>query len=172
MSFFRFILGVVILTMGRRLYWLFLGGVGFVFGFELAERLIHGQPHAVIMIISLLVGVMAALVAIFLQKFAIMAGGFFGGGYLLVELFRELGIVVVHYNWLIFLLGGISGALLMRLLFGWTLIILSSALGSVLIVQTLHFAPDIKKLLFFLLTALGIAIQFGLFAHKYPSRRT
>jgi hypothetical protein len=171
MSLFSFFLGIVILTTGRRLYWLFLGGVGFAFGFELAERLVHGHPHSVILVIAMLAGVIGALLAVFLQKFAVMAGGFIGGGYLLIVLFKELGITTAHYYWLIFLIGGISGALLMRVLFGWTLIVLSSLMGSVLVVQTLQLAPGVKKPLFIFLTALGIVVQYGLSKRKPPPRR-
>jgi hypothetical protein len=171
MSLLRFLLGIVILTTGRRLYWLFLGGVGFALGFELAERLVHGHLHSVILVIALLSGVIGALLAVFLRKFAVMAGGFVGGGYLLILLFEGLGITTAHYHWLIFLIGGISGALLMWVLFGWTLIVLSSLMGSVLLVQTLHFAPGVKKLLFIFLTALGIVVQYGLSKRKSPPRR-
>lgn len=158
------------LTMGRRLYWLFLGGVGFVFGFDLAERLIHGQPHSVILVIALIAGVIGALLAVFLQKFAIMAGGFFAGGYLLIELLKALGMSTVYYHWLLFIMGGVVGAVLMRMLFGWTLIILSSAIGALLILQTLHFDPQITKLTFIFLLALGIAIQYGLLGRRHPPR--
>jgi hypothetical protein len=171
MTLFRFVLGIVILTTGRRLYWLVLGGVGFVFGFDLAERLVHGQPQSVIIVIALIAGVVGAMLAVFLQKFAVMAGGFFGGGYLTITLLKELGTTTSHHHWFIFLIGGILGALLMRVLFGWTLIVLSSAMGSLLILQTLHFAPDVRKLLFVFLMALGIAVQYGLFNRKPPPRR-
>jgi hypothetical protein len=170
MSFLKIVLGIIILTRGRRLYWLFLGGVGFFLGFGLAERLTHGQ-HGVIVIIAVVAGVAGALLAVFLQKFAIIAGGFLGGGYLLVELFRELGIAVVHYDWLVFLLGGICGAFLMWLLFGWTLVVLSSVLGSVLILQAVHVTSGVRKLLFVLLTVSGFAIQYGLFIRKSVPRR-
>lgn len=171
MSFFRLFLGIILLTMGRRLYWLFLGGIGFVFGFDLAERLVHGQPHNVILIIALFAGVAGAVLAVFLQKFAIIAGGFFAGGYLLVALLKELGTTTGHYYWLFFLIGGVLGALLMRILFGWTLIVFSSVMGSVLILETVHFAPGVKKLLFILLAAFGVAVQYGLFNRKPRPRR-
>ncbi len=136
MPLFRFFLGTAMLTMGRRLYWLFLGGVGLIFGSDLIEHLVHGQPHSIIIIFALLAGVIGAVLAVFLQKFAVMAGGFFGGGYLIIALLKEFGMTTAHYHWLIFLIAGILGALLMRVLFGWTLIVLSSAMGS-----SLYFRP-------------------------------
>jgi hypothetical protein len=163
---FRLLVGIAILTMGRRLFWLFLGGTGFVLGFEVAERTFHGQPHSVLLVIALIAGVIGALLAVFLQKLAIVAGGFFAGGYLLTVLLQELGVRNGQYHWFLFIIGGIIGAILMQVLFGWTLIILSSVMGSVLILQALHFGPQITKLIFVLLLALGIAIQYGLFRQK------
>ncbi len=155
--------------MGRRLYWLFLGGVGFILGFEAAKRILGGQPHGVILLIAVLAGVIGALLAVFLQKFAIAAGGFLAGGYLLILLLKQFGITV-HYQWLLFLIGGMAGALLMTVLFGWTLVVISSAIGAILVLPTLHAGPEVTNLLFLLLLALGIAIQFRLFERRSVNR--
>ena len=160
------------LTMGRRLYWLFLGGVGFVLGFEAAKRVLEGQPHSLILIIAMLGGVVGALLAVFLQKFGIAAGGFLAGGYLLILLLRQIGMTMVHYQWLVFLIGGMAGAFLMTILFGWTLIVISSAIGALLILPSLHAGPRVTNLLFLLLLAAGIAVQYGLFERKYRRSRT
>lgn len=172
MSFLRLLLGIAMLTMGRRLYWLFLGGVGFVFGFDLAERMVHGQPHDVILVIALIAGVIGAALAVFLQKFALIIGGFFAGGYLLIGLLKEFGMGAPNHYWIFFLIGGIVGALLMKVLFSWTLVVLSSAIGSVLILQTWHLSQQTKNLLLIFLLVLGIAVQYGLFGRKSSPRRT
>jgi len=54
----------------------------------------------------------------------------------------------------------------MNVLFSWALITLSSVLGSALILQALHFGTNTSKLLFLLLSIMGIAIQYGLFERK------
>jgi hypothetical protein len=157
--------------MGGRLFWLFLGGVGFVFGFDFAEPMLEGQAHSVMLIIALLAGLVGALSAVFLQKIAIVVGGFLAGGYLLIGVLTQFGIRMGHYHWLFFLIGGIIGSILMKLVFGWSLIILSSLIGAVLILQTQHFGQQTTKLLFIFLLALGIAIQCGLIGQKPPPRR-
>lgn len=166
MDIFRLVLGTAMLTMGRRLYWLFLGGIGFVFGFDLAKQIIHDQPQNVILVIALCVGVAGALFAVFFQKVALLVGGFFAGGYLLIELLKEYGAGAGHYPWLLFILGGVIGALLMKVLFRWTLIVLSSLMGSGLILRTFHVGLQLGRLLFILLFLLGIAVQGGLFGRK------
>jgi hypothetical protein len=168
MPFLKLFLGTAMLTMGRKLYWLFLGIVGFIFASDLIEHVIHGQPHNIKIVFALLAGLIGAALAVFLQKFAVMAGGFFAGGYLLTALMKELGMTTAPYRWLVFVAGGFIGALLMRVLFGWTLIILSSVVGSVLILQALHFSTQLTRPLFIFLLVLGIAIQYGLIGRKSP----
>jgi len=168
----RLFLGIIMLTMGRRLYWLFLGGAGFIFGFDIAGRLIHGLSHGAILVIALLAGITGAVIAVFLQKLAIVIGGFLAGGYLLPLLLEEIGIGFVHYHWILFVIGGLIGAVFMSVLFGWALIILSSALGSFLILQSLPFGTQISRMLFIFLLILGIAIQYGLFERKHPPRQS
>lgn len=171
MVLFRLFLGTAMLLMGRRLYWLFLGGVGFVFGFDLAERMLNGQPQNVILVIAVGAGVAGAVLAVFFQKVAVLVGGFFAGGYLLSELMKEFGIGIGHYHWFPFILGGVIGALLMKVLFRWTLIVLSSVVGSGLILRALHFGPQPTRLLFIFLLILGIAVQSGLLEQRSPARR-
>jgi hypothetical protein len=169
MELFRLFLGIALMVMGGRLFWLFLGGVGFVFAFDLAERTFHNQPHSVILLIGLFAGALGAMVAIFLQKFAVLAGGFFAGGYLLIELLKTLGVRIGDYHWIVFIAGGLAGAVLMSVVFGWTLIIISSLIGSILILQSFHFGHQLSELVFICLGTLGIIIQSGLIRKKSPS---
>ena len=162
MLLLRLIVGTALLVAGRKLFWLFLGGVGFVFGFDLAEKVIHGQPHHIIILIALLAGVIGAVMAVLFQRFAIGLGGFFAGGYILVGLLRELGMATGQYHWVLFLVGGVLGAFLMSIVFDWTLIVLSSAIGSVLILHSLHLSHDLTRLIFLFLLVAGVTVQAGL----------
>jgi hypothetical protein len=168
MVLFRLFLGIALLVMGRRLFWLFLGGLGFIFSFDFAEKTIHGQSNTVLLVVALFVGALGAMVAIFLQKLAIVVGGFFAGGYLLSELMKVFGIGIGDYHTLLFIAGGLIGAILMSVVFGWTLIILSSLIGSMLIFRTFHFGQQLSEFLFICLVILGISIQSGLIRKKYP----
>lgn len=168
MVLIRLCLGIALLVMGGKLFWLFLGGVGFVFAFDFAERTIHSQPHSVLLIIALFAGALGAMVAIFLQEFAVLAGGFFAGGYLFTELLKALGVRVGDYHWLFFIAGGLVGAVLMSIVFGWTLIIVSSLMGSILILETFQLGNQLSTLVFICLGILGIVIQSGLIKKKSP----
>jgi hypothetical protein len=170
MLLIRLFLGIVMLVRGRRLYWLFLGVVGFVLAFDLADHVIQGQPQSVKLVFAVIVGAVGAVLAVTFQKIAVLAGGFFAGGYLFVVLMKELGVRTAPYHWLLFIAGGLVGAFLMSALFGWTLVVLSSAVGAVLILQAFHFRVEVTHPLFLLLLVLGIAMQYGLIRRKPSSR--
>ncbi|SPQ02103.1 conserved membrane hypothetical protein [Candidatus Sulfobium mesophilum] len=166
MDILRLILGAALLTMGQRLYWLFIGGIGFVLGFDLAKHFVHGQPHHTALVIAFFVGAVGAVLTFYFQKVAILAGGFIAGGYLFIELLRELGKGPGNYYLLYFILGGVIGAILMKVLFRWTLIVLSSFIGAGLIIRSFHFGQGLAGTLFILLVLTGIIVQAVLLGRK------
>jgi len=133
---FRILIGILVLTLGRKLFWLFVAVVGFAFGASLGSQFFQGQPDWVILIIALGAGLLGALLALFLQKVAIALAGFIGGGYIALYLVNALGWGTPDSSaWLPFLIGGVIGLVLMIALFDWALIALSSLIGAGLIVQ-------------------------------------
>ena len=166
----RMLLGMLLLAFGRRLFWLFVGAVGFVAGARFAERFLPGQPDDVIIIFCLVVGVVCAILAVTLRKAALAVAGFLAGGYLLTQLLAAGGQMHFQFAgangdftpWLAFLIGGIVGALLMNALFNWTLIVLSSLSGAAIICESLHAAPQITSAVFTGLAILGVLVQSGL----------
>jgi len=165
MSLIKLLLGIIMLTMGRRLFWLFIGAGGFILGFDIAEHMFPHLPHGATLIIAVIAGLISAVAAVTFQKVAIYVGGFWAGGYLLIQVLTEFGIHIRHH-WLPFIAGGIMGAILMNLAFSLALIVLSSLFGAILIVQALHLSAGRTSIPFFLLCALGIAMQYGLIKLK------
>ena len=86
MEWLNILAGLAVLFFGRRLFWLFVGCVGFIVGFELAGDMLQGQPEWVILVIALGVGVLGAIASIFLQRVFVVVAGFFAGGYCLSTL--------------------------------------------------------------------------------------
>ena len=171
MIYIRFLAGVILLTMGRRFYWFFLGVSGFVLGFDLARRLVPGPSHGVAIIAALVLGIIGALVAVALQKFAIAAGGFVVGGYVAANSLRGVLPAAASHYWIVFVVGGIIGAILMNYAFSFALIVLSSLMGAILILQALHYWRGVVTLPFILISAFGIAVQYGLVKPKLPSKK-
>jgi hypothetical protein len=69
---------------------------------------------------------------------------------------------VKSWEWLIILIGGIIGIILMYIIFEWALIILSSLAGTILIVEGFKLIGLIATIVGIFLFAAGIFFQFGL----------
>lgn len=153
------ILGGALLIAGRKLFWLFVGAAGFVTGVQLATRFTRG-PELLALIIGLIVGVIFALLAIFLQAIVIGIAGFLMGGYILTVLATMLGIDVSGVTtWIVFIIGGLIGLALVSFLFDWALITLSSLAGASLIIQGVFPQGAGGGLIFFILFIAGVLIQ-------------
>ncbi len=176
----RILLGVLLLAVGRRLFWLFVGAVGFVAGLRFADRFMHGTPDETVIIFSLVVGFVSAILAIALRKIALGAAGFLVGGYLLMTLLAATGqehqFALAMGNggaplapWLAFLVGGLLGAVLMNALFVWTLIVLSSLSGAALICESLQFGSQTISIIYTVLVLIGVLVQSGLIRRSRPT---
>jgi hypothetical protein len=156
------LLGIAMLLFGKRLFWLFVGTAGFIVGTHLATLLPYSRPGWVTLAIAVAAGVLGAFFAIFLQRLAIAFGGFALGGYVLPRILAALGVGAGYSYWVLFLAGGIAGLFFVAVLFNWTLIVLSSISGAILILQPFHAGMHAKRLLLVLAIAIGIAAQTGL----------
>jgi hypothetical protein len=68
----QIVAGIGLLVLGRKLFWLFVSGIGFVAALALASRFLGGMPEWLQILLAVGVGLVGALVAIFLQKAAIV----------------------------------------------------------------------------------------------------
>jgi hypothetical protein len=164
------LIGVALLLFGRKLFWLFVGAAGFLFGTDLAGSYVAG-PEGMKLLIAVIAGILCAVLAVFLQRIAVAIAGFIAGGYVAVELMRQFGVMpramigaghdIISFP---YLLGGILGAVLIYLLFDWALIFLSSLCGSMLIVRNIVLKQaSLMPILFLGLVAIGIFFQAYLF---------
>jgi len=149
-------IGIIILTLGRRLFWVFVGCVGFVAGFQTAQLYFGFQTSWIIWAAALLSGLVGALLALFFQTVAIVVGGFAAGSTIATHLAFLVGVASIP---VIPILGGIIGAILLYVYFDWALIVLSSVAGSTLVVQALLWNPAAEKVLYVILIAMGICFQ-------------
>jgi hypothetical protein len=153
------VIGIALLTTGRRLYWVFVGAAGFILGSSLAQQLLTGQPSWMTVTISLITGVVGVVIAILAQRFAVGFAGFVLGSYALASLFFALGLEGTGWMWLALFGGGILALTLALAVLDFTLIFLSSIAGAELIVQTIQLNPTPSFVLFAILFGVGITIQ-------------
>ena len=159
------ILGGALLVAGRKLFWLFVGAAGFVTGMQLATRFSQSSEGLAI-IIGLVIGLIFALLAIVLQRIAISIAGFLAGGYILTVLAGMLGMDAGALAWIVYVIGGIIGVILVSLLFDWALITLSCLAGASLVVQGLFPQNATGGLIFIILFIIGIVIQGSVLRHE------
>src|SRR3954470_4955781 len=157
--------GLVLLVAGRRLFWLFVGIVGFFAVYRWFEP--HpGAPPSGPWLLALLAGLVGIVLAIFLQRVAIALAGFFAGGWFAVQLLRLHMANPRGGALLVFVIAGVIAAILAMALFDLALVILSSLAGADLIVGALHPRPGVAKLLLLGLAVVGIAVQMGFTARR------
>jgi hypothetical protein len=160
--------GLALLTLGRRLYWLFVGGVGFAVGATVAGQFAVEQPEGVVVAVAVISGLLGAIVAVYLQRFAVAVAGFAAGGEAAIRLLHILHVHTVVAPWFLFGVGGLIGAMLLYALFDWALIGLSSFVGAALCVQAIPVAPSSTPLLYAALLVLGIVVQTRAFRGTRP----
>lgn len=131
------LVGGALLIVGRRLFWLFVAGVGFIIGLSLAPRLWPGQSEEVKLILALGLALLGALLALFVQKAAIGVVGFCAGGWLALWLLRMLVGDAGSLQWLVLIGGGIIGVVLLSAIFEWGLVLLSTLIGAGLLTDAL-----------------------------------
>jgi hypothetical protein len=155
------LIGVVILLFGRKLFWLCVAAVGFTAGVELAPHLVHEPSPLLALTVALVLGLIGALLALFLQKIAIAVLGFLAGGKLAGAIAAAFFVQYAQHSTVIFLVGGVIGAILLLVLFDWALIVVSSLIGAHLIVfqGAVTLPPSGSTIVFIGLTIIGILVQ-------------
>ena len=166
---FTAVVGIMLLTLGWRLFWMFVGVLGFVAGLQMAQSLWVQQPFWMLWVAGLVCGFFGAILALFLQHLAVAIGGFVAGGILALQLAAMLGY---GGNALIALIGGILGAVALVLFFDWALVVLSSMVGAALVVDAIAGSRfPYEPWLFVAVAAAGVFFQSRLLAaSRKPSK--
>jgi hypothetical protein len=131
----------------------------FVVGFSFASRLCGGQPQLTALLIGLGAGLLGVVLALLLQRFAIVVAGLLAGAWLGAEAWRLLATTPLRTPWLPALVGGVVGALLAATLFGAVLVVLSSLVGAAIVAERFGGTPGTQAGAFLLLALLGIVFQ-------------
>ena len=158
-------IGIMLLTLGRRLFWLFVVGIGFVAGLQMAQQTFGLQAGWMAWVVASLFGLVGALLALFFQTLAIVLSGFAAGSTIVAYLAVLMGFADVP---VISMVGGIIGAILLFALFDWALIGLSSLAGATLVVQSLNWNFRAELVLYVTLIAAGILLQAASLRRQPP----
>ena len=148
--------GVVLLVLGWKVFWLFVGMLGFAAGLQAAQHYFGPQPFWVLWAAGLVCGIIGAVLALFFQKLAIGIGGFVAGSTIALHLTLMMGH---DPGALVALIGGVGGVVALYLLFDWALIILSSLVGTSFIIEALGRQAPYAPVLSAVLIAAGVIFQ-------------
>lgn len=162
----RALIGLALLSYGRKLFWLFVGGMGFILGVSLAGWYFGDQSEGVILLVGIIGGIIGAGLAIFLQKMAIGIAGFIAGGYGLLAIIELFNVSVGQFQFILYIIGGIIGAALVANLFEWAMILLSSLSGAVLLTQGLRLEGQLEIWVSILAFVAGAFIQSMMMGRK------
>jgi hypothetical protein len=168
MNALRILVGLMMIVLGRQLFWLFVAGTGFVTTLEIVGQLAVAWPDWMMVIVALLVGVVGALLAIFLQEIAVGVGGFFAGGYIVMALLRLFEVQVPVLVWALPLIGAVVGVILALLTFDWALIVLSSLSGASILAQAVNLNRPLTLAVFVGAFILGVVIQTRMMRRRQP----
>jgi hypothetical protein len=123
MKFPIVVLGVIMLVFGRKLFWLFVAIIGFLFGMEFIDLLLKTQSIWIKLLGGLGAGLIGALLAIFVQRVAFIVAGFFAGAYSAYLLAPVVGAGGASLP--LAIAGAVIGAIAAILLMDWAIIVLS-----------------------------------------------
>lgn len=155
--------GVALLVVGRKLFWLALGGVGFLAGVWLAGNLLDLSSGLLELGIGLLLGIACTFLAIFAQKIAVALAGFVLGGsaalwaasFFESQLAGQPELLLLG----IALVGAILGLVIAPALFEASLAAVTSLIGALLIVSSTGVGPPHETWLFVGLLLFGLIVQ-------------
>ncbi len=162
--------GLVLLLYGRRVYWVFVAGIGFLTGFAVAPRLVPGQPEWKVLLTAFILALVGAVLAVMAQKVIIaLIGGLAGGG-IGVLLLQALRLEGDALTWVVYLAAGVVGLVLLLALFEWGLILLSSLAGANMIVGGVERIVDLPQgiplVLVLVVAVIGIVVQARVLARR------
>ncbi len=167
--------GILILLCGRKIFWLFVACLGFVGGFNYATLFFGPQPEYILFGIALIIGIGCGLFAVFLQEFAVSLAGFLAGGYVTLHILHITGIDPGRFLWIVCLAGGMTGTFLFVLSFDWALILISTLIGSILLIEPLSKAAamdsNLTRWTFAALMVFGVSVQARLAGDKENRQR-
>ena len=162
--------GLALLIFGRRLYWLAVGALGAVVAVLLADQLGQGLDPQLRLIVGGIACVLGALFAVAAQKTALLFAGVVLGGLTFGAASYVVLTDFLHQDpsgwpFVAGAFGAFFGLLFARTLFDGALIIVSSAVGALLLIRVLSAAwalvPTYEALGALGLFALGLAAQTG-----------
>ena len=158
MNLLYVVIGVMLLILGRKYTWTFTAGLVFFIFMELTAKGQFDFPDALVFVIGIVFGVSGGLLAVALRRVVIPLTGVLAAGYLFSRLDSVFKLFMGH-QWMPYLAGGLLGLVLTIGVPDWTLTMLSSIVGALMVIKGIKIEPTWMTVAFLGITLAGTVIQ-------------
>jgi len=153
------IAGIALLVAGRRLFWLAVGLLGFIAGYQAMERWGSGLPHSAAFVVAVAVGVIGMILAVVVQRVAVALAGFLLGVVLATFLLPLTGLVLGPWHGLVVAAAGLLMAFVALGLFSLALVVLTAGAGAAMLAEAIAAPPPWGVPLLVVLWVIGVVVQ-------------
>ena len=140
----RGVIGGILLFLGHELNFLFAGAMAALLGVRLTPLLPGQWPVWADYAFIVGLGVIAVVVVLLNERIGYFVSGFLAGGLMLVEYFAPNTMSV---PWMLYLIGGIIGALVIGIFTDWALILVTAAIGAAYLLNLFVLDPMLEILI-------------------------
>lgn len=137
----RAVFGGILLFLGREANFLFAGGFAALFGFRMVSALPGDWPAWADIAFIAGLGILAAGISLAHERVGYVLSGILAGSYYMVEYFAP-GVATLPI--IPFILGGAVGGAVMGLLTEWALMLASSVIGAMYVVDLFNISLEMK----------------------------
>ena len=167
MNILYILIGAGLTIFGRKYLWLFAAGIAYFISLEFITKTQADLPYTLVLFISLILGAAAALLSSVLRTVGLSLTVFLSAGYL-------FSLPAAAYKWfptqpwLSYVAGGVLGLVLVAGVSTWTLILLSSLVGALMITRGISIGPAWSLVAFLGIALGGIILQMLILLIEKP----
>jgi hypothetical protein len=143
MQVLRGVIAGILLFLGRELNFLLAAAMAAFIGLRLTPLLPAQWPSWTDYALMGLLAIVAAALTLRNERAGYFLSGFLAGGYFLIEYF-EPGVLTVP--WLLFLVGGVIGSLIIGIFTEWALMVVSCLIGAYYVTNLFRLSPTAEIL--------------------------
>lgn len=160
MQIVAFSIGFLMLLIGRKLPWVYTGGLAFIVGNLVARQdYFPIDPGMDLLLFSLSSMVLGVILGLYLEGPAVFLATLIGGAYLITALPSVMGWDTGWLSWHWAVGAGFISLLLLRVWREFTLIVLATFIGTIMVTQVVNLAMVSRDAVFLLFLILGFVVQ-------------
>jgi hypothetical protein len=168
MNILYVVIGAGLIILGRKYIWLFTAGIVYFIFLEFIATTHFDLPYMLLIFVALILGAAGALLSSIFRPVGLSLSVFLSAGFL-------FSLPAAAYKWfpgqawLPYAAGGILGLVLVAGVSNWTLVVLSSLIGALMITRGISFGPASSPVAFLGFALTGIVLQLLILLIERPA---